>query len=172
MKGVGVQARRWHTWYSFVLAPIGSRTGSWPLQLPLYRARALCNLLGPCVSLESKMSGLWQDHEPQDWPAPAATSRKLSSFLSCLLLGLILLILLYLDGHCIHTVLLLLLLLLCGIEGKGFNGSERVLGPTPEPPSPTLHSFFLPKHSYLQNSFLFSLPHSDPFLCSGLQKQG
>lgn len=89
--------------FSLVLAPIGSGAGSWALQL-LSTGTGLSATSGVHVcEQESKMSGLWQDHEPQGWPAPAATSRKLSSFLS-FLLGLLLLSSLYLDGftypHC------------------------------------------------------------------------
>lgn len=56
--------------------------------------------------------GSWLELGLQGLPVPAATTRMLSSFLSFLLLGLVLLFLLYLDSHRVHTVLLLLLLIL------------------------------------------------------------
>lgn len=57
------------------------------------------------------MPGSWPELMLQGLPAPAATSRTPPSLLS-FLLRLILLVLLYLDSHRVHTVLLLFLLVL------------------------------------------------------------
>lgn len=49
--GVGIQARRWHTWYSFVLAPIGSRTGSWAPATPSLQGQGSLQPLGSMCEL-------------------------------------------------------------------------------------------------------------------------
>lgn len=98
--------------------PIGSGDRLLGLQLPLYRDKGLCNLWGPCgpESLGHKMSGLWQDHEPQGWPAAAATSGSSPHFSPFFFLASF-----FSSSSVMATVssilLLLLLLILCGIEG-------------------------------------------------------
>ena len=51
VKGVGVQARRWHIWYSFVLAPIGSGTGSWAPATPSLQGEGSLQPLGSMCEL-------------------------------------------------------------------------------------------------------------------------
>lgn len=88
--------------------------------------------------------GSWSELGLQGLPALAATSRRLCSFLSFLLLCLILLLFLYLDSHCVHTVLLLLLLILCGWgQSHRVRREEALKLSSPALPTPPSQVFFI-----------------------------